>query len=120
MNTPLAVRIECAKGEILNAMETIQKRHALPPCIMDGVLSSVLAEVRSEAKIPEPSNITHVDDGVVVIIPYDYLEYNRKYHNKSIKKTLTIPEWLNNEALRLNLNFSQILQDALLNKIQSR
>ena len=33
MNTPLAVRIECAKGEILNAMETIQKRHALPPCI---------------------------------------------------------------------------------------
>ena len=51
MNTPLAVRIECAKGEILNAMETIQKRHALPPCSMDGVLSSVLAEVRSEAKI---------------------------------------------------------------------
>lgn len=51
MNTPLAVRIECAKGEILNAMETIQKRYAFPPCIMDGVLSSVLAEVRSEAKI---------------------------------------------------------------------
>ena len=51
MNTPIAVRIECAKGEILNAMETIQKRHALPPCIMDGVVSSVLAEVRSEAKI---------------------------------------------------------------------
>ena len=51
MNTPIAVRIECAKGEILNAMETIQKRHALPPCIMDRVLSSVLAEVRSEAKI---------------------------------------------------------------------
>ena len=26
MNTPIAVRIECAKGEILNAMETIQKK----------------------------------------------------------------------------------------------
>ena len=51
MNTPIAVRIECAKGEILNAMETIQTKHALPPCIMDGVISSVLAEVRSEAKI---------------------------------------------------------------------
>ena len=49
MNTPIAVRIECAKGEILNAMEAIQTKHA--PCIMDGVLSSVLAEVRSEAKI---------------------------------------------------------------------
>lgn len=51
MNTPIAVRIECAKGEILNAMEAIQTKHALPPCIMDGVLSSVLAEVRSEANI---------------------------------------------------------------------
>lgn len=51
MNTPIAVKIECAKGEILNAMEAIQKKHGLPPCIMDGVLSSVLAEVRSEAKI---------------------------------------------------------------------
>ena len=51
MNIPIAVKIECAKGEILNAMEAIQKKHGLPPCIMDGVLSSVLAEVRSEAKI---------------------------------------------------------------------
>ena len=66
-------------------------------------------DINNHKELPEPS-----------IIPYDYLEYNRKYHNKSIKKTLTIPEWLNNEALRLNLNFSQILQDALLNKIQSR
>ena len=49
MNVPIAVRIECAKGEILNAMEAIQTKHALPPCIMDGVLSSVLAEVRSES-----------------------------------------------------------------------
>ena len=62
-------------------------------------------DINDHKELPEPSNITHVDDGVVVIIPYDYLEYNRKYHNKSIKKTLTIPEWLNNEALRLNLNF---------------
>ena len=51
MNIPIAIKIECAKGEILNAMEAIQKKHGLPPCIMDGVLSSVLAEVRSEAKI---------------------------------------------------------------------
>ena len=51
VNIPIAVKIECAKGEILNAMEAIQKKHGLPPCIMDGVLSSVLAEVRSEEKI---------------------------------------------------------------------
>ena len=47
-------------------------------------------DINDHKELPEPSNITHVDDGVVVIIPYDYLEYNRKYHNKSIKKTLSI------------------------------
>lgn len=33
--------------------------------------------------------------------------------NISIKKTLTIPQWLNIEAMKQDLNFSQILQDAL-------
>ena len=39
---------------------------------------------------------------------------------KAIKKTLSIPEWLNEEALAMNINFSQVLQDALLAKIQSK
>lgn len=51
MNTPIAVRIECAKEKSSTLWRRYRKRHALPPCIMDGVLSSVLAEVRSEAKI---------------------------------------------------------------------
>ena len=39
-------------------------------------------DINDHKELPEPSNITHVDDGVVVIIPYDYLEYNRKYRQK--------------------------------------
>lgn len=34
--------------------------------------------------------------------------------NKSIKKTLTIPAWLNYKAERANVNFSKILQDGLI------
>lgn len=41
------------------------------------------------------------------------------YNNKAVKKTLTIPEWLNEAACSMGLNFSQILQEALLQKIQS-
>lgn len=33
--------------------------------------------------------------------------------NKAVKKTLTIPKWLNDLAERQNVNFSQVLQDAL-------
>ena len=35
------------------------------------------------------------------------------YNNKAVKKTLTIPAWLNTAALEQNINFSQVLQDAL-------
>lgn len=51
MNTPIAIKIECAKGEIMNAMQRIQDKYTLPPSIMDGVISSVLSEVRAESKL---------------------------------------------------------------------
>ena len=51
MKIPISVRIECARGEILNALEKIQRTNSLPPCIMDGILSTVVSEVRSEAKL---------------------------------------------------------------------
>ena len=51
MQTPLPIRIECAKGEIMNALESIRRQHELPACILDGVVASVLADVRSDSKI---------------------------------------------------------------------
>jgi hypothetical protein len=33
--------------------------------------------------------------------------------NKAVKKTLTIPKWLNDVAEKNNVNFSQVLQSAL-------
>jgi len=41
-----------------------------------------------------------------------------KIRNSAVKKTLTIPKWMNEEAERQGLNFSQILQDALRERIQ--
>lgn len=51
MNVPISIKVECAKGEIMNALESVRRQHNLPPCIIEGVLSSVLADVRSEAKL---------------------------------------------------------------------
>ena len=52
-----------------------------------------------------------------MIINFDMMEYLRKHNSKAVKKTLSIPEWLNEEALRRGLNFSQVLQEALMKKI---
>ena len=38
-------------------------------------------------------------------------------NTRSIKKTLTIPEWLNERALSKGINFSKVLQEALLEKV---
>lgn len=38
-------------------------------------------------------------------------------NGRAVKKTLTIPEWLNEAAIQQNINFSQVLQDALMQRI---
>ena len=47
----------------------------------------------------------------------DTVEYQRMHNKRAIKKTLTIPEWLNEAASAASLNFSQVLQEALLKKL---
>jgi antitoxin HicB len=39
--------------------------------------------------------------------------YRRENDNRAIKKTLTIPSWLNAQAEKAEVNFSQLLQEAL-------
>lgn len=55
----------------------------------------------------------------VNFIACDTLKYRKMYNNKAVKKTLTIPEWLNEAACAMGLNFSQILQEALIQKVQA-
>lgn len=55
----------------------------------------------------------------VNLIACDTMKYRKMYNNKAVKKTLTIPEWLNEAASAMGLNFSQILQEALIQKVQA-
>lgn len=49
----------------------------------------------------------------VVTISVDVKEYTKRNFNKYIKKTLTIPSWLNDWAKDAGVNFSQLLTKAL-------
>ena len=51
VNVPIEVRIECARGEILNAVEKITREQGLPAAVIDGVISSVLEEIRGQEKM---------------------------------------------------------------------
>ena len=47
------------------------------------------------------------------------MAYLRRTSNKAVKKTLTIPEWMNTLAEEKNINFSKTLQEALLEKLEA-
>lgn len=81
---------------------------------------------KAHEEIPAPSTIDNVDiasiskelevnpeNALVNMVTVDVNEYAKSHFEKSVKKTLTIPAWLNNAALEQNINFSQVLQDAL-------
>jgi predicted RNase H-like HicB family nuclease len=73
-----------------------------------------------EIPSPSPANAFSLTDGAFVnYIACDTMTYRKRYNNRAVKKTLSIPEWLNEAASSMGLNFSQVLQEALIQKIQS-
>ena len=85
------------------------------------VLCLTLYNMEENGKaIPAASDIKAVKAGegeIVTLVMCDTLEYRRYYDNKAVKKTLTIPAWLNTMAERAGLNFSQVLQNGLKNEL---
>ena len=55
--------------------------------------------------------------GIQTLVDVDFFEYRRKYENKSVKKNCTIPYWLSIEAEKANINYSKLLQDAIMSKL---
>lgn len=50
-------------------------------------------------------------------VSIDLLEYVKKSSTKTVKKTLSIPSYLNEAGIENNINFSLLLQDALKKKL---
>lgn len=108
----------------------------LPECLTDGddieqayemavdALGLALTSKEGEREpLPAPSapdTISVEPDSFLVIVEFDMAAYKKRTNSKAVKKTLSIPEWLNEEATSMGVNFSQVLQEALIEKIQSR
>ncbi len=104
-----------------------------PECITEGdtleeaysmafdALGLVIEEYNENKKaLPEASNPKSLDtddDTFIAIIEFNMFEYERKHNNKAVKKTLTIPAWLNTLAEENHVNFSSILQQALRDRL---
>ncbi len=83
---------------------------------------------RDGEDVPAPSSLVNIDpvavakeldpdlpvgEAIVNLVSVDVAEYAKKHFEKSVKKTLSIPAWLNEAAVAQGVNFSQVLQRAL-------
>lgn len=84
-------------------------------------LCLMLYDIEEDSKdIPPASDISAIktsDGEFVSLVSCDTLTYKRYYDRHSVKKTLTIPAWLNTMAEREGINFSSVLQSALKKKL---
>ena len=64
------------------------------------------------------SHLILKNNEIISFVSINLQEYRMKYSEKSVKKTLSIPAWLNTLAIKHNVNFSQTLQEALKKELK--
>ncbi len=75
-------------------------------------------------EIEMPSDIRDVDlnkaefkdvgESFITMIDIDTDSYRKKFDNRSVRRNVTLPAWLNNEAEKAKINVSKVLQRALM------
>ncbi|MDD6685141.1 MAG: type II toxin-antitoxin system HicB family antitoxin [Lachnospiraceae bacterium] len=87
----------------------------------EDALELMLYEYEENNKeIPKPSDLKKIklnNGEIASYVSADTLKYRKIFNDKAVKKTLTIPEWMNEAAIKENVNFSQVLQDALRQRL---
>ena len=117
----------------LNYLATCGKTETDAMSMAVDCLAGYLYLLQNEGnKIPKASSIKDVSlkkvakeldadtvNSFVSMVSVDVAEYAKTHFEKSVRKTLSIPAWLNTAAIEKNINFSQTLQEALLAKIRA-
>lgn len=98
----------------INEADALNSARELLGCVMFGL-------EQDDETIPKPSALkdvkTEPNERVTLIDVY-MPSVRMAQINKSVNRTVTLPAWLNAAALELNINFSQVLQEALKKQIK--
>lgn len=92
-------------------------------CMAQDALPFILMTMEDENGIDSVGSPSRIEDldiekgEFATYITADTDRYRRLNRTRAIKKTLSIPEWLNELAVDRGVNFSQILQDGLKNHL---
>lgn len=78
-------------------------------------MAMLLADYEDNKKpVPPARDVSAIKtDGTVSLVLADTDAWREQFDNRAVKKTLTIPSWLNKKAESAGINFSQVLQESL-------
>lgn len=76
-------------------------------------------DMEEEGKeLPESTEAKKINENdIITLVDIDFTEYRKKADNRAVKKNCTIPYWLSVEAEKAGINFSRVLQEALMRKL---
>ena len=86
-------------------------------CIGSEPSPSGQKEAVKKAKTKADDSAFRYSDGVLTYVDVDVVKYSEKLRNRSVRKNVTLPYWLNEKAEEKGINFSKVLQDALLEAV---
>lgn len=92
--------MEMGKDLIANILYRIEDKSKFPPY----TIPTLSTEQIKAGQIP-------------MMISFDYDQYVAKYFNQSVRRTVSLPKWLDKLAVEENLSLSKVLQDALREKL---
>ena len=69
--------------------------------------------------LPVPNAVAYEleENDIVTLVDVDFSEYRKIVDNRAVKKNCTLPYWLNAEAEKAGVNFSKLLQEAIINTL---
>ncbi len=78
-----------------------------------------ISEEDAGRKIPQSSGtMPHpAENEIVTLVDIDFTAYRRANDLRTVRKNVTLPSWLNDLAERNGVNFSQVLQESLKERL---
>ena len=79
-----------------------------------------VSELDEGRGVPAPSKLTDIEspeDCAVTLVDVDFDQYRKRLENRAVRKNCTIPSWLNEAAEKQGVNFSAVLQRALIEQL---
>lgn len=93
----------------------------------DAIGVNIITRQDKDEDIPDPSDISqiNVEKGIfagegksyISLVDLDIDEYRRREDNRTVRRNVTLPNWLNQKAEKAHINVSGVLQEALKQKL---